>query len=137
MTDQTKLQLRGTATFTSWQEDPSYDGDAPLPRLAHARVAFAWEGDITGSSACEYAMRYGAGGDGDAVGYELITASLDGRAATVVLRHECRFAADAVETTWSIVEGTGTGALEGAGGTGGFRAAHGGSSWPWTLDLDA
>lgn len=136
MTDQTKLQLRGTATFTSWQEDPPYDGDAPLPRLAHARVAFAWEGDLTGTSTCEYAMRYGADGDGDSIGYEQVTATVDGRPATVVLRHQCRFAADAVETTWSIVGGTGTGALAGATGHGGFRAVHGEPRWSWTLDLE-
>ncbi|MDY7099993.1 MAG: DUF3224 domain-containing protein [Actinomycetota bacterium] len=135
MTVQTDLQLRGIATFSSWAEDPPYDGDAPLPRLAHARVAFTWAGDVAGTSTCEYAMRYGAAGDGDSVGYELVTATVDGEATSFVLRHECRFAADAVEVTWSIVEGTATGALEGATGTGGFRAAHGEPNWPWTLDV--
>lgn len=31
-----------TATFTTWDEDPSWEGDPPLPRLAQATVAFRY-----------------------------------------------------------------------------------------------
>ena len=62
--------LTGTATFTSWDEVPGYDSGAPVPRVARATVVFRYEGDIEGTSTCEYAMYYATGTQGSGVGIE-------------------------------------------------------------------
>ena len=130
--------LTGTATFSSWDEDPAYDSGAPVPRLAHATVVFAYEGDLVGTSTCQYVLHYRDGADGLAVGIERLQASLgeDGPEGTVALRHDTRFGADGVDVTWSVVPGSGTGALAGLAGTGGFTAAPEAKKWSWRLERE-
>lgn len=122
-------QMTSTATFTSWDETPGFDDGAPLPRLATAEVAFAYDGEVTGTSECRYVLHYGADGTGTAVGFETITGSRDGAEGTLTLRHECRFASDGVTTDLLVVAGTG--AFEGVTGTGTFQVGHGGKEWSW------
>jgi hypothetical protein len=128
---------RGTATFTSWVEDPPYDGDAGLPRLASATVAFEYQGDLVATSTGRYVLSYGPDGAGVGVGYEELTGSLGGAEGTMVLRHEDVFDERGVVTRWTIVEGSGTGAFAGYTGEGGFEAPHGSASWDWALDYRA
>ncbi len=126
----------GTAKFTSWDEDPSFEGDAPLPRLAHATVAFEYQGDLNGTSTCYYVFSYGADGSGTAVGFEEVTGDLGGVGGTLVLRHEASFTAEGVETTWQVAPGASTGGLAGVTGSGGYTVGSGGSDWTWTLDYE-
>lgn len=123
--------LTSTATFTSWDETPGFDEGAPLPRLATADVAFAYDGELTGSSACHYVLHYGADGTGTAVGFETITGTRDGAEGTLTLRHECRFGSEGVTTDLTVVSGTG--ALDGITGTGSFQVAEGVSEWAWRM----
>jgi hypothetical protein len=112
----------GNATFTSWDEDPSYDGDAPLPRLASATVAFTYEGDLQGTSTSRSVLAYGADGSGTGVGFEEFHGTLAGVEGTLVLRHEDVFGADGVV---------------GYTGSGGYEVGHGTSNWAWALDYEA
>lgn len=123
--------LTSTATFTSWDETPGFDEGAPLPRLATAEVAFAYDGQVTGTSECHYVLRYGADGTGTAVGFETLTGTRDGAEGTLTLRHECRFTSDGVTTDLAVV--TGTGAFEGVTGAGTFQVGHGGKEWDWRV----
>lgn len=124
-------EITSTATFTSWDESPGFDDGAPLPRLATAEVAFAYDGDLTGTSECHYVLRYRADGTGTAVGFETITGTRDGDQGTLTLRHECRFEADGVTTDLSVVDGTG--AFASVSGTGTFQVGHGGKEWDWRV----
>ena len=124
-------EITSTATFTSWDETPTPDAEAPLPRLATAVVAFAYEGDLTGTSECRYVLRYDADGSGEATGYETIEGRLADEDGTLDLRHTCRFDADGVRD--EVTTTGGTGAMAGLDAAGSFAVGHGGQGWAWTL----
>lgn len=126
-------RLTGSATFTSWDEEPGYDTGAPVPRVARASVVFRLEGDIVGTSTCHYAMYYASETEGVGLGIELLEATVDGEDGTVALRNEAAFAG-AVDVTWTVVAGSGTGAFKGFEGSGGYRAEANSTTWNWRLD---
>ena len=133
----TTTQLTGKASFTSWDEEPGYDSGAPIPRLARARVEFQYEGDLVGTSACHLAMHYAGEHDGTAVGFERLEVRTGtGEEGTIVLRSECEFHGEGVDTTWTVVPGSGTGALAGFEGSGGFHAPAQSTSWTWQLNRE-
>src|SRR5262245_50100536 len=111
--------LTGTATFTSWVEEPVPGPEAPAPRLAHAVVAFAYQGDIEGPSECHYVLHYAGPDTGTVVGLERIAAAGGVR----VLRHEGTFGPDGVDIRFT----------DEAGATGGFHAGPEAKEWPWSL----
>lgn len=132
----TAITLTGTATFTSWDEEPGWDSGAPVPRLAQAAVAFRFAGDLDGTSASRSVMHYAGEEQGVTVGLERLDArTADGGEGTVVLRSEGAFDAAGVTVAWTVVPGTGTGAFAGLGGTGGFTAGPHVKEWAWRLDL--
>ena len=57
----TLTHLSGTATVSSWDEEPGWDTDAPTPRLAHATVVFLYRGDLEVTSICQSVMHYADG----------------------------------------------------------------------------
>jgi Protein of unknown function (DUF3224) len=116
MTDDT---LTGTATFTSWAEEPAHGPEAPTPRLAHAVAAFAYRGDIEGPSECHYVLHYAAADAGSVVGLERIAAAGGVR----VLRHEGTFGPEGVDIRFT----------DEAGATGGFHAGPEAKEWSWRL----
>lgn len=124
--------LTSTASFTSWDETPGFDQGAPLPRLATADVAFAYDGRLSGTSECHYVLHYGADGTGTALGFETITGALDGTDATLTVRHQCRFGPDGVTAELEAVDGTG--ALAGVDGHGTYQVGEGDTEWAWALD---
>lgn len=123
--------ITATATLRSWDETPTPDADAPVPRLATAEVAFAYEGDLTGTSTCHYVLRYGPDGSGDAVGYETITGTCEGEDATLTVAHSCRF--DGGGVVDDIVAVDGTGPMAEVRGAGSFQVGHGGTGWSWSV----
>ena len=130
----TLTHLSGTATFSSWDEEPGWDSDAPTPRLAHATVVFVYRGDLEATSTCQSVMYYADGAAGVTVGLERVEGRLRGDDASVVLQHEGTFGPDGVEIRWSVVPGSGTGALAEFVGAGGFTAAQHTKEWTWHLD---
>lgn len=130
-------QLTGKASFTSWDEEPGFDSGAPVPRLARATVEFRYEGELAGTSTCHLAMHYAAEHEGTAVGYERLEVRTgDGEEGTIVLRSACQFDGEGVDTTWTVVPGSGTGALAGFEGSGGYHAPPQSTSWTWRLDRE-
>lgn len=127
--------ITASATFGSWEEVPGFGPDAPLPRLAHATVAFSYEGEFTGSGAAQLLLSYGPEGSGEGVGYERLTGTIGDEPGEVVLRHTSAFGADGVTQRYHIVEGSGTGAFAGTTGSGTYAVGEGGSTWAWSLDL--
>lgn len=127
-------QLTGTATFTSWDEQPGWDTGAPVPRLAHATVGFVYRGDFEGTSTCRYVLHHTSGRSGVAVGLERVQGTVDGREASFALRHEGTFDDEGVAMRVAIVPGSGTGAMSGAAGGGDFRIPSHATEWTWRLD---
>lgn len=126
-------ELSATCTFTSWDEEPGWDDDAPLPRLAHAKVLFAYSGGIEATSEAHFAMHYRADGTGTSEGYELITGTRAGEEGTVVVRHHDVFGPDGVDSTHTVVAGSGTGAFAGLSGSGTAHLAEGTKEWEWQI----
>ena len=130
-------QLTGKASFTSWDEEPGYDSGAPCPPAGPATVEFRYEGDLVGTSTCHLAMHYAAEHEGTAVGFERLEVRTgDGEEGTIVLRSEREFDGEGVDTTWTVVPGSGTGALAGFEGSGGYHAPPQSTSWTWRLDRE-
>ena len=126
--------LTGAGTFTSWDETPGWDSGAPVPRLAHALVAFSWTGGIEGTSTCHSVIHYQEEAAGVVVGLERLTGRVDGEPGEVVLRNEGTFGADGVTIAWTVVPGSGTGALAGVTG-GGYTAGPHAKEWTWRLGV--
>ena len=63
--------------------------------------------------------------DATYTGYERFTGSLGGRAGSFVLRLDGGFEKGVARTSWTVVEGTGTGDLTGLTGEGGYVARQG------------
>lgn len=125
--------LTATCTFTSWDEEPGWGDDAPLPRLAHAKVAFAYSGGFDATSEAHFAMHYRADGTGTSHGYEMITGTRDGEEGSFVVHHLDVFGPEGVESTHTVVEGSGTGAFAGLAGSGTAHLAEGTKEWEWSL----
>jgi Protein of unknown function (DUF3224) len=132
----TATTFTGTATFTSWDEEPGWDSGAPVPRLAQAVVAFRFAGDLDGTSTSRSVMHYAGEDRGVTVGLErLDVRTAAGDEGSVVLRSEGVFDAEGVTVAWTVVPGTGSGEFAGLGGTGGFTAGPHVKEWAWRLDL--
>ena len=125
--------LTATCTFTSWDEEPGWDDDAPLPRVAHAKVLFAYSGGFEGTSEAHFALHYRADGTGTSQGFEMITGTRDGEEGAFVVHHRDDFGPDGVDSTHTVVEGSGTGAFAGLTGSGSAHLAEGTKEWEWSL----
>jgi hypothetical protein len=125
--------LIATCTFTSWDEDPGFGTDAPLPRLATATVAFAYTGGLEATSEARFAMHYRADGTGTSHGFEMITGTRDGEEGSFVVHHLDTFGPDGVDSTWTVVEGSGTGAFAGLTGSGSAHLGEGTKEWEWSV----
>lgn len=135
MTTSTR-SANATMSFSRWDEDPGFGPDAPLPRLAQALVAFAYVGDLVATSSCRYSLSYGPDGHGTALGFEAIDGTLHGVDGGFVIRHEATFTPDGVTLAFDVVDGSGTGGLEGITGSGTSVADHGSQASPWSLAYD-
>ena len=125
--------ITATVSFTSWDEDPAWGPDAPLPRVAHAKVAFAYTEGIEATSDARLVLHYTADGTGTAHGFEMVTGTRDGEAGTFVLEHLDRFTAEGVASTTTVVEGSGTGAFAGLSGSSTHQLGEGTKEWAWSL----
>jgi hypothetical protein len=113
----------GGFTIKAWDEQPYAELDG-APKLTHARVTAIYGGDLEGEGTSELVMAYDQD-DATYAGYERVVGSLGGRSGSFVLRLDGGFEDGAARTTWTVVEGTGTGDLAGLRGEGGYLARHG------------
>lgn len=125
--------LNATVTFTSWDEQPGWGDDAPLPRVASATVAFAYSGGIEATGDARLVLHYTADGSGVGHGFEMVTGTKDGEEGTFVLEHLDRFTAEGVSSTTTVVEGSGTGAFAGLSGASTHQLGEGTKEWEWSV----
>ena len=122
--EQSMTMATGSFTMKTWDEQ-SYGQVEGGPRIAHAHSTNTYTGAITGESSVNYVTLYL---DGDATclyrGYEQIEGTLDGRTGSFVLEHVGSWQDNKATTTWTVIEGSGTGELAGLTGTGGYVAEH-------------
>ena len=119
----------GSFTIKAWDERP-WDEVEEAPKLTHARVSTAYTGDREGTY--QLLMVY-HGDDATYAGYERVAGSLDGRSGSFVLRLDGGYEGGAARTTWTVVEGSGTGNLAGLRGEGGYVARQDEPAVAWEL----
>jgi hypothetical protein len=125
-----------TATFEidSWDERPWDDGIGA--KLSRARVTKTFSGDIEGTSVAELLLAYAHETASRAyVGFERITAAVNGRLGSFVLHHTATASGFGHAVSWSIVPDTGTGGLERISGEAQIVPKPGGSH-ELTLDYE-
>jgi hypothetical protein len=122
----------GVFEFRRWDESP-FSERGGGPKLTEARVSNDFRGDIEGSSDLVYVMTYLTDDSGTFIGYEHVTGRLSERDGSFVLRHDGTFAGGSVRASLNVVAGSGTGALTGLSGEGGYVATHGQKESPYVL----
>jgi Protein of unknown function (DUF3224) len=107
----TTTHARSAFTIDSWEQQTWDDQEGAT--LARARVTKTFTGDIEGTSVAEILLAHAQVEESRAyVGFERITASIDGRSGTFVLHHN----AGAEGVSWSILPDSGAGELRGIRG---------------------
>jgi hypothetical protein len=125
-----------TANFkiTSWDEKTVHEL-AGHPKLTHAAVTKAFEGDMQGESTIDYLMAYPAAARASFVGIERFVGTLGGRKGSFAIKHDGTYDNGIASTAFTIVPGTGTGELKGISGGGNMAIGHA-ESYPMTFEYD-
>lgn len=139
MSQKYKNQAKGTFEVKSWDEK-TWEGkpwnEVSGARLTHAKVTQAFQGDIEGEGAMQSLMAYHDENFTSYTGMQQITGRIGDRSGSFVLQFSGIFEDGAAKTTWFVAPGSGTGALQGLRGEGGYIARHDEPQVPFTLDYD-
>jgi hypothetical protein len=130
--------MSGEATFQvqSWDEKPAKELDDGA-KLSRAHVTQLYSGGIDGAGAVEYVMFHRSDGSAVFVGFEHLRGAVHGQSGSLALQHIGVFESGTAKSTWQVVPGSGTAALQGATGTGSFEAGHDGTARvAFQIDLD-
>jgi len=122
-------------TMKNWYETPYGIADDG-PKIAHAHSTNTYTGDITGESSANYVIFYPEETVGVFRGYEQIVGNVGDREGSFVLEHVGSWAGSTVTTSWTVVDGSGTEALAGISGSGGYVAKHEIPETPVTLEYE-
>ena len=122
-------QAKGTFKIDSWDEQPYAD------RLSRAQVKATYSGDIEGQGETEWLMCYREDKTADFVGFQRIVGRLGGRSGSFVFESTGAFDGKEATGPLAIVQGSGTGELEGIVGQGTLSAPLGGEP-SVSLDYD-
>lgn len=124
-------QAKGTFEVTAWDED-AYDEQAG-GKLTRATITQKWSGDLAGTASIGLLSAYATDGTARFLGYQRMSVALDGREGTFVIESSGTFDGEVARADLRVVEGSGTGDLEGITGTGSYEAPHG-PSGTYVLD---
>lgn len=129
------ILVNAVFTMKTWDETPygAVDGG---PKIAHAYSTNAYTGDIAGESSVNYVIYYPEETVSVFRGYEQVVGKIGGREGSVVLEHVGSWQGATVTTSWTVVEGSGTGELAGMTGSGGYVAKHEIPETPVTLEYE-
>jgi len=130
------MSTHADATFEvkQWDENTCNEVDGRL-KMTRASVVFAYHGDLEAESAMEYLMLYGDDGSATVVGLERITGRLGGKSGSFVLESHGGYADGTATGQIKVVEGSGTGDLNGLRGQGQAVAKKDGST-SFALDYE-
>jgi hypothetical protein len=118
----------------SWDEKPYSEGQ-DQPRLTRAAVAKTFTGDIEGEGRVEYLMMYRDDGSATFVGLERIVGHLAGKSGSFVLQRIGGFEGGQAKESYTVIAGSGTGALRTLRGEGTSSVGHG-MEHPFTLTYE-
>ncbi len=136
----------GTFTVKSWDEKVIVDIDGegteingvtyPKRGFSRADTTYAYSGGIEGTGTVAYLISY-VPGFAPTSGFERFEGSIDGHDGSLVFQHLGDHDEQAVRATLTIVEGMGTGGLEGMKGEATVElAGHSDDGYDITLSYD-
>src|SRR5215831_14345544 len=128
----TMAQATGTVAMQSWDEE-TYAELEGAPKLSHDRVRHTFSGDIEGEGTAQFLNAYRDEATATYCGFERVVGRLGGRSGSFVLQVAGRYEDGTATTAWSVVPGSGTGALAGLRGEGGYVSTMNGNE-PYRLD---
>src|SRR5262245_38090076 len=120
--------------ITSWDEKP-YREDPDTPKLTRATVTKTFTGDIEGEGHVEYLMMYRSDGSAAFVGIEHVVGRIGDKEGGFVLQRTGIFEDGQAKESYSVIPGSGTGALRGLRGEGASAVGHG-MEHPFTLSYE-
>jgi len=124
----------GEFEITGWDQDIYCD----LPdggKLARAHATHEVTGDIQGIGEVHRVMCYRRDGTAHFVGMQHLTGTIAGHTGSVVMRTVGDYDGSKAKGVWSVITGSGTGALANLRGQGDFVAPTGPKAW-FTLEYE-
>ena len=115
---------QGKFDIASWDEEPFVEID-DARKLTRAVVTQRFSGDIEGDGSVQWLMFYRTDGTADFVGMQHVDGALGDRKGSFVLETTGTFDGSKAAADWTVVDGSGTGDLEGLQGTGRMDAPMG------------
>ncbi len=128
------MRAEGTFRIATWNEDTYTEIDGER-KLSQADVAQDFAGDIEGSGTVRWQMCYRPDGTADWVGMQHVNGRIGDRAGSFVLRTAGTFDGSKAAGEWTVVSGSGTGALERLRGSGQLEAPLGADA-TYVLDYE-
>ena len=127
------MSEHANATFKveSWNEEKSVDAERGA--IALARVEQSLSGEIEGTGLAQWLMCYRADETADFVGLQQVEGVIGERRGSFVLTSNGSFDGKVAAGEMRIVDGSGSGELEGIAGTGSFSAPLGSEA---TVELE-
>lgn len=119
----------------TFSEPDAMGGPGHAGKLTKASVRKTYSGDLEGEGLLEYLLCFKDDGSAEYVGYERVTAKLDGVPGSFVFRHNGTYSDDRMMQTSVIVEGSGTGGLSGISGRTEIIAGHD-KDYPFILEYE-
>jgi hypothetical protein len=128
-------RANGSFKVTSWDENTYEELDGG-GKLTLASVEYTLSGDIEGNGTVRWLMAYRPDGTAHYTGLQRVTGSIGGHDGSFVVETTGDFDGKVADGTWTIVAGSGTGALSGISGRGTGRAPYGDeATYALTYDL--
>jgi hypothetical protein len=121
----TRTHATGHIEVHSYQPSVYDKGEDHAPELIEILVSESFAGDISGEGTARFLQTARADGSASFVGVERVTGSIGDRSGTFVLQDTGTLAGNTVTGQWFVVPGSGTDALDGLRGEGGFTAEVG------------
>jgi hypothetical protein len=115
---------QGKFDIASWDEEPYIEVDEAR-KLTRALVTQRFSGDLEGDGSVQWLMFYRTDGTADFVGMQHVDGTVRDNKGSFVLETTGTFDGKKASADWTVVEGSGTGDLEGVQGTGRMEAPMG------------
>jgi hypothetical protein len=123
-TEPDRRHATGKITVKTYEPTP-YDEPAEGPGLVRIHVVETFSGDIEGDGVADFLQVSLAEDSASFVGLERVSGRIGDRRGSFVLQDEGTLSGTTVSGRWFVVPGSGTAALEGLRGDGGFTAQLG------------
>jgi len=119
------MTTKATATFEidKWDEHPTHESDDGR-KMTRATVTKRYQGELIGVGTMDYVMAYAPDGTASYVGLERVEGEIGGRTGTFVFQDVGGFRDGVAESEFRILDGSGTGGLQGIRGTARVDAVH-------------